>query len=772
MGGKRVQKMKRIAATIMGGFLFSTVCLADNPYRVETFESNGKLIDRIVVPGRPPAIKAQAVAVPAAQLASGINVLTNVPAFTWSYGCSATSAAMMMGYYDNNGYPNMYAGSSNGGVCPLNNETYWGHTVYASVTCGECPLAATHSGYDGRTIRGHVDDYWVDYEDDGDDPYITGNWTEHAQGDCTADYMGTNQSKYDNSDGATTFYSYTDGTPLYDYTPASTSIRDGCHGIRLFAESRGYTVTGNFSQYIYGYDGNTIGFTFADFKSEIDAGRPVLIQVEGHTMLGYGYNTSGSLVYIHDTWDNSNHSMTWGGTYSGMQHYGVVVVQLGSIQTTPSAPTNVSADDGASTASVGISWTASSGATGYGVYRCATSSSSSASLLGSASGASYTDNTADPGALYYYWVKATNSAGSSAFSSPDTGYRALSAPSGVSATESSTGAVTVTWSSATSASSSYYRVYRSATSSGTKTALGSWQTALSYSDTLGTAGTTYYYWVVAAVDSSGTRASAYSNSDTGVRLVGVALAVALDTADLTWTTGGSADWFGQTSTSYDGADAARTGAIGASQTTWLQTSVSGAGTLTFWWRSSCEDSPDDDWDYLAFLVDGVEQARIDGSNAWRQVSATLASGDHTLRWGYVKDDADEIVYEDCGWVDQVVWSSGGSTTNTPVAVPYAWLSTYGLAPGGDYEAAAKADADGDGFAAWQEFVAGTVPTNVNSVVTASIVLSNGMPFVTWTPDLGTERVYTVEGKSSLTNAAWLSPTNAASRFFRVNVAPR
>ena len=71
--------------------------------------------------------------------------------------------------------------------------------------------------------------------------------------------------------------------------------RDGCHGMRLFAESRGYSVVTNFSQYIYGYDGNTQGFTFDNFKAEIDAGRPVLIQLEGHTMLGYGYNDTGQL---------------------------------------------------------------------------------------------------------------------------------------------------------------------------------------------------------------------------------------------------------------------------------------------------------------------------------------------------------------------------------------------------------------------------------------------------------------------------------------------
>lgn len=98
--------------------------------------------------------------------------------------------------------------------------------------------------------------------------------------------------------------------------------------MRDFAGSRGYTVDTNFSQYIYGYNGNTKGFTFDDFKAEIDAGRPVLIQVQGHTMIGYGYDDTGSTIYIHNTWDYDDHSMTWGDYYSGMLHYGVAVVRL------------------------------------------------------------------------------------------------------------------------------------------------------------------------------------------------------------------------------------------------------------------------------------------------------------------------------------------------------------------------------------------------------------------------------------------------------------
>jgi hypothetical protein len=53
---------------------------------------------------------------------------------------------------------------------------------------------------------------------------------------------------------------------------------------------------------------------------------------------------------------------------------------------------------------------------------------------------------------------------------------------------------------------------------------------------------------------------------------------------------------------------------------------------------------------------------------------------------------------------------------------------------------------------------------------ACIAVSNDAPRVTWTPHLGAARLYMVEGKSALTNAAWLSPTNAATRFFRVKVS--
>jgi hypothetical protein len=112
-----------------------------------------------------------------------------------------------------------------------------------------------------------------------------------------------------------------------------------------------------------------------------------------------------------------------------------------------------------------------------------------------------------------------------------------------------------------------------------------------------------------------------------------------------------------------------------------------------------------------------------------------------------------------------------SFVTAPAPVPYAWFDQYpallALA-GGDYEATALADVDDDGYMAWQEYVAGSIPTNRESVLRTMIDVSNGVPWLSWTPDLGTARVYTLLGITNLNEPVW-GPTNAASRFFRVRV---
>ncbi len=333
--------------------------------------------------------------------------LSNVPAYTWCYGCTATAASIMAAYYDNFGAPTVYTGPANGGVAPQTN-TVW--QTASQPDTDQCPLAASKNGVDGRSTRGHGDDYWTGYLDEATDPYY-GAWTEHdheAGQRAAADFMGTNQwYNWENADGSTTLWSSASG--VYDYTGAEGSTpawRDGIHGVRLFYESLGLTVDKNYTRTITGYDdpddnpdmGPAVGgYEFAMYKASVDAGRPVFIQVEGHSMIGFGYDdsTSPQTLYLRDTWDTNTsptaHSMPWGGVYSNMQHYAISEIVLGT-ECYWAAPENVFALN--NNRSVTVSWDDPSKGTknmSYIVYR------DGAQIATGVTTTSYVDNGASDG---------------------------------------------------------------------------------------------------------------------------------------------------------------------------------------------------------------------------------------------------------------------------------------------------------------------------------------------------------------------------------------
>jgi hypothetical protein len=133
------------------------------------------------------------------------------------------------------------------------------------------------------------------------------------------------------------------------------------------------------------------------------------------------------------------------------------------------------------------------------------------------------------------------------------------------------------------------------------------------------------------------------------------VAAALNKASsLVFTAGGNAAWFAQSATTRDGFAAAQSGVITHSQTSSVQTSVTGAGTLVFWWAVSSQSGGD----YLRFYIDGVEQSgSISGTTGtWTQKTFTVpAAGAHTFKWSYTKNSSTSSG-SDCGWVDEVVWS--------------------------------------------------------------------------------------------------------------------
>ena len=128
------------------------------------------------------------------------------------------------------------------------------------------------------------------------------------------------------------------------------------------------------------------------------------------------------------------------------------------------------------------------------------------------------------------------------------------------------------------------------------------------------------------------------------------LSDALDTS-LSFTTGGNADWFGQRTTSFYDGDAAQSGDIKRERESWLQTTVSGKGTVSFFWKVSSEYL----FDLLEFYIDGSLQDKISGSADWHQMTYEITDSDaHILEWRYVKDVGTDSG-SDCGWVDKVMW---------------------------------------------------------------------------------------------------------------------
>src|SRR6185369_3633022 len=90
-------------------------------------------------------------------------------------------------------------------------------------------------------------------------------------------------------------------------------------------------------------------------------------------------------------------------------------------------------------------------------------------------------------------------------------------------------------------------------------------------------------------------------------IFGTAPGAAADQPALIWTTSPGLPWYGQTQVTHDGTNAAQSALTVDSivdTESWLETSVVGPGTLSFFWKtSSALDS-----DYFTFLVNSTEAA--------------------------------------------------------------------------------------------------------------------------------------------------------------------
>ena len=183
--------------------------------------------------------------------------------------------------------------------------------------------------------------------------------------------------------------------------------------------------------------------------------------------------------------------------------------------------------------------------------------------------------------------------------------------------------------------------------------------------------------------------SEYMTATITKRTLTLAEAASADTtsASLQFTTGGDSDWMPIGDATAATGLSAQSGVIGDEAETWMQTSVSGAGTFSFRWKVDCEwdDSGDMTWDHVAVFTNGVEAARMDGTSGWEDMSFVFAdAGTHTVRWTFVKDDYDEEDADsaDCAWVSGVTYTPSGpvdavvTVGGREVTVPRTWLAAH------------------------------------------------------------------------------------------------
>lgn len=116
----------------------------------------------------------------------------------------------------------------------------------------------------------------------------------------------------------------------------------------------------------------------------------------------------------------------------------------------------------------------------------------------------------------------------------------------------------------------------------------------------------------------------------------------------------SSTWTFDTTQAFAGMVSLTSGVCADGTTNDLHCEIEGPKTISFRWKCSCEDDPDyDNWDYLCFLVNGEEKARIDGDAGWQEVSlGILTTGPCLLSWEFRKD-AQLSAGEDCGWLDSL-----------------------------------------------------------------------------------------------------------------------
>jgi RHS repeat-associated protein len=207
-------------------------------------------------------------------------------------------------------------------------------------------------------------------------------------------------------------------------------------------------------------------------------------------------------------------------------------------------------------------------------------------------------------------------------------------------------------------------------------------------------------------------------ADTTGQNTGPDFNASLNTSNLPWATSGDTSWFVETTNTYDGVSAAQSGSVINNQSSTISVTVTGPGTLTFYWSSIAND-PNGGFNY-EFDLDGGYMDNIVGDTSWYQDGPfNIPAGQHTLTWTVTANvDTDPT---QAGFLDQISY--------VPDSAPVITLNPVSQTNYPGYPVGLLANASGVPPPTWQWFEVGNANPIPNATSALFIPSNSGTPAV-------------------------------------------
>ncbi|MGA9671669.1 MAG: malectin domain-containing carbohydrate-binding protein [Terracidiphilus sp.] len=352
----------------------------------------------------------------------------------------------------------------------------------------------------------------VNYTIASDSPGVTDNAGTTAQSGSYISFVGS----WGGTNGGCT------AVPSVPGKPSGTGTSSSTISVTWGASTAGSSCTVSYNL----YRSTTSGFTPGSSNQ-------IASSLTSPSYVDSGLAAATTYYYVVEATDgdgSSSASAQGSGTTTG----------TGTCSAVSSAPVGLTAT-AASSSSIGLSWTAvtppaNCTISSYTVYGGTTANPTTVVASG-VTGTSYTNTGLAASTTYYYTVAAVDADGTSPVSAqastktPAGSCTSVpSAPTGLTATASSSSAIGLSWTAVTppaNCSISAYSVYGSATSGftpGSGNLLSSTVTGTSYSNTGLSASTTYYY-VVEAADAAGNSAASTQAAGTTLPISGPGVSI-------------------------------------------------------------------------------------------------------------------------------------------------------------------------------------------------------------------------------------------------------